>query len=233
MKLYKSNLLHILNEADYDMGDDFNNSSLEDYGAQDQQTGDQNQQSQDAPQAQTTQEQQPQNTQPQQDPNQQQQQNPDQQPQENDQAQNTEDDEQSDYMENSDLSIDDMDDTREPELELDILRNLSDSEYKINNIRCYRNMEKLYNTVGDTSDTIISSIVTKNKGQRIVLNKIKDNLDRLLVDMNDYIMYRFGRSYENNMIAYIAFYKRFSIALDVAKSIVKENVTPEEEKKSD
>lgn len=112
--------------------------------------------------------------------------------------------------------------------QLDILDGMSEIEHSLNNLKVLEHFNELYIKVKDTlTGTTISNISTKNAKQRQVVNIVRDNLSSMLSDIHTYIHLRFGDIYEENMIAYITYLKRFKINMKLLKTIVDENTTDE------
>lgn len=106
---------------------------------------------------------------------------------------------------------------------LKILQSLTDKEYKLNNIHCHEQFKELYNNVENSINNYIMNIVTKNVKQRQIVTHIHNNLSRMLDDLNTYIVYKFSDIYEDNILAYTTFLKRYQIAMKIIKLISEEN----------
>ena len=114
-------------------------------------------------------------------------------------------------------------DSKDDTPKLKILKSLSDKEYKLNNIRCHEQFKELYRNVENSINNNIIDIVTKNPKQRQVVSFVHNNLSKMLDDLNLYIVYKFSDIYEDNILAYTTFLKRYHIAMKLIELIVKEN----------
>lgn len=134
----------------------------------------------------------------------------------------------------ADAQMDQGDDTDMPDVpddynaedespKLKILQSLTDKEYKLNNIHCHEQFKELYNNVENSINNYIMNIVTKNVKQRQIVTHIHNNLSRMLDDLNTYIVYKFSDIYEDNILAYTTFLKRYQIAMKIIKLISEEN----------
>lgn len=129
-----------------------------------------------------------------------------------------------DNQDNYDMpDIDDDYDAKDDTPKLKILQSLSDKEYKLNNIRCHDQFKELYKNVENTINNNIMDIVTKNERQRQIVTFVHNNLSKMLDDLNMYIVYKFSDIYEDNVLAYITFLKRYQIAMKLLDIIVSEN----------
>ena len=107
---------------------------------------------------------------------------------------------------------------------LKILNTLSDSEYKLNNLRCFDQFRELKKNVENYINNNIMDVTTKNSRQRQIVDIVHNNLSTMISDMDNYMIYRFGDIYEDNVIAYITYLKRYHIAIKIIKLIVDENI---------
>lgn len=107
---------------------------------------------------------------------------------------------------------------------LKILNNLSDTEYKLNNLRCFNQFEDLAKNVENTINNNIMKISTTNQRQRQVVDIVHNNLSSMLEDLNNYMIFRFSDIYEDNILAYVTYLKRYHIAMKIIKLIVDENI---------
>ena len=133
-------------------------------------------------------------------------------------------DDQSDGQKNFDMpDVPDNYDSKDDSPKLKILQSLSDKEYKLNNIRCHEQFKELYKNVQNTINNNIIDMVTKNEKQRQVVTFVHNNLSKMLDDLNTYIVYKFSDIYEDNILAYITFLKRYQIAMKLLDYIASEN----------
>lgn len=108
--------------------------------------------------------------------------------------------------------------------ELRILTTLSDKEYQLCNINIIKDFQELKRNVDSTLTNLIPAVTTKNIRQRQAVNIVKNNLYKMLDDIDNYIMYRNNDIYEENVTAYLTFLKRYQIATNIIKVIVEENL---------
>ena len=115
--------------------------------------------------------------------------------------------------------------------ELKILSTLSDSEYQLCNIRILEDFKELRRNVDSTINNILMTITTKNAKQRQVINIVHNNLYEMLEDIDNYILYRNKDVYEENVVAYLTYLKRYRIATNLIKIIVDENLKSDKDTK--
>ena len=122
---------------------------------------------------------------------------------------------------------DNVDDNYEPKQtipELKILSTLSDSEYRLCNINILEQFQALKKNIDATINLIRRKVVTRNKRQKQVVDIVHNNLYDMLNDIDNYIMYRNKDIYEENVIAYLTYLKRYQIATRILKIIINENI---------
>lgn len=107
--------------------------------------------------------------------------------------------------------------------ELKILSTLSDSEYSLCNIRLLDDFKDLQKNTETIINNIIMTITTKNPKQRQVIDIVHNNLRDMIDDINNYILYRNNDIYEENVIAYLTYIKRYQIAVKLIRIIIEEN----------
>ena len=112
---------------------------------------------------------------------------------------------------------------------LKILKSLSDEEYKLNNIKCFQNFKELYSKVENTVNNNIMDTVTKNARQRQIVNMVHNNLSGMLDDLDNYMIFKFGDIYEDNILAYVTYLKRYHVAMRIIGLVVKENMENSED----
>ena len=130
------------------------------------------------------------------------------------------------YLEDNNSEIDDIPDDYEPKQkipELKILSTLSDSEYSMLNTRILNSFNELRNNVISTINNILMTITTKNAKQRQAIDIVHRNLNDMIEDIDNYILYRNKNVYEENVIAYLTYLKRYQIATRIVKLIIDEN----------
>lgn len=130
------------------------------------------------------------------------------------------------YLEDNNQGADDIPDDYEPKQkipELKILSTLSDSEYSMLNTRILESFIELRGNVDSTINNILMTITTKNAKQRQAIDIVHRNLNDMLEDIDNYILYRNKNVYEENVIAYLTYLKRYQIATRIVKLIVDEN----------
>jgi len=115
--------------------------------------------------------------------------------------------------------------------ELKILNTLSDSEYQLCNIKILEDFKELRRNVDSTINNILMTINTKNAKQRQVINIVHNNLYEMLEDIDNYILYRNKDVYEENVVAYLTYLKRYRIATNLIKIIVDENLKSDKDTK--
>lgn len=139
---------------------------------------------------------------------------------------NTNQPQNAEYLEDSNSDIDDIPDDYEPKQkipELKILSTLSDSEYSMLNTRILNSFNELRNNVISTINNILMTITTKNAKQRQAIDIVHRNLNDMIEDIDNYILYRNKNVYEENVIAYLTYLKRYQIATRIVKLIIDEN----------
>jgi hypothetical protein len=165
----------------------------------------------------------------------------------NDQENTQDNDENTQHKNNNDNQESITDDMPEPETNIDdqynfddgdpqrsdipdfkILTTLTDKEYKLNNLKCMKQFNDLYENVESMLNNNIINITTKNSRQQQIISIVSSNLKSMLVDLDYYIRLRFGDSYEENTIAYLTFLKRFKIAAQIIKLVISEDVSSDE-----
>ena len=105
---------------------------------------------------------------------------------------------------------------------LKILNSLTDKEYKLNNLKCYEDFIELYRNVKNSLNNNIMNILTKNKRQKQLVSLVHNNLSNMLEDLDNYMQFKFGDVYEDNILAYVTFLKRYHIAMKVISIILDE-----------
>lgn len=123
--------------------------------------------------------------------------------------------------------IPDVEDNYNPQDDLPklkILNSISDKEYKLNNLKCYEYFRDLYKNVNDTINNNIMSITTINPRQKQIVDIVHNNLSNMISDLDVYMTLKFSDIYEDNILAYIVFLKRYQIAMKIIKLIIKENI---------
>ncbi len=105
---------------------------------------------------------------------------------------------------------------------LKILNSLTDKEYKLNNLKCYDDFIELYRNVKNSLNNNIMNILTKNKRQKQLVSLVHNNLSDMLEDLDNYMQFKFGDVYEDNILAYVTFLKRYHIAMKVVSVILDE-----------
>lgn len=139
---------------------------------------------------------------------------------------NTNQPQNAEYLEDNNSDIDDIPDDYEPKQkipELKILSTLSDSEYSMLNTRILNSFNELRNNVISTINNILMTITTKNAKQRQAIDIVHRNLNDMIEDIDNYILYRNKNVYEENVIAYLTYLKRYQIATRIVKLIIDEN----------
>lgn len=139
---------------------------------------------------------------------------------------NTNQPQNAEYLEDNNSEIDDIPDDYEPKQkipELKILSTLSDSEYSMLNTRILNSFNELRNNVISTINNILMTITTKNAKQRQAIDIVHRNLNDMIEDIDNYILYRNKNVYEENVIAYLTYLKRYQIATRIVKLIIDEN----------
>lgn len=139
---------------------------------------------------------------------------------------NTNQPQNAEYLEDNNSEIDDIPDDYEPKQkipELKILSTLSDSEYSMLNTRILNSFNELRNNVISTINNILMTITTKNAKQRQAIDIVHRNLNDMIEDINNYILYRNKNVYEENVVAYLTYLKRYQIATRIVKLIIDEN----------
>lgn len=111
---------------------------------------------------------------------------------------------------------------------LKILKSLSDTEYKMNNLNCYKKFRELYRNVDAVLNNNIMNITAINAKQRQIVDMVHNNLSRMLDDLDNYMIFKFGDIYEDNIIAYITYLKRYHTAMKIIRLIIDENITSKE-----
>lgn len=132
-------------------------------------------------------------------------------------------DQQEQYSDNDIPYVPDDYDSKDDTPKLKILQSLSDKEYKLNNIHCHEQFKELYSNVENSINNNIIDIVTKSDKQRQIVTFVHNNLSKMLDDLNTYLVYKFSDIYEDNILAYITFLKRYQIAMKIIKLINDEN----------
>lgn len=137
------------------------------------------------------------------------------------------------YMDNG-SQTEDIPEDYEPKQtipELKILNTLSDSEYALCNIRILEDFKELRKNVDSTINNILMTITTKNARQRQIINIVHSNLLEMMEDIDNYIVYRNNDVYEENVVAYLTYLKRYRIATNLIKLIVDENLKADKDTK--
>lgn len=148
---------------------------------------------------------------------------------ENDEKSNSDDSSNDDdnNSENSDNQDGDLEQYNEEDnidtTKLKILSSLSDSEYKLCNLRCLRNFHELDKQITDTINNNIMNIRSTDKKHGKIINHVLDNLYSMQSDLLDYIQYKFGDVYEDNVITYITYLKRYRTAIKLINMILLED----------
>ena len=115
--------------------------------------------------------------------------------------------------------------------QIDIMDGMSEIEHSLNNLKLLEQFNELYVEVKDCLyGNTISNISVKNAKQRQAVDIVRENLSSMLADIHTYTHLRFSDIYEENMIAYITYLKRFKIAMKILKIIVDENSENEQNK---
>ena len=137
------------------------------------------------------------------------------------QDQTSSQDDNYEYMDN------DIPDNYEPKQtipELRILSTLSDSEYALCNIKILEKFKELRNVTESSINNIIMNITTRNSRQVQIVDMVHQNLHEMIIDIDNYILYRNNDIYEENVTAYLTYLKRYDIAMKLIKNIVDENI---------
>lgn len=150
---------------------------------------------------------------------------------------NQNDNQDSDDSYGLDANIDGFDDAQ-PEGDNDIpklkiLKTLSDKEYKLNNLRCFHQFKELYKNVENAINNNIMNVVTKNARQRKIVATVHNNLTMMLSDLDNYMLFKFGDIYEDNILAYVTYLKRYHVAMKIIRLVVDENIKNENNPISD
>ena len=248
MSLFNSKITKVLTEAPMDDPSDAVNSFLKDQGVSDNQINDINQQIDNPnnqpidtqaaePENEPPQQEQPQDTntqasnQTQQDPN------PDQIQSTDRYSMDADDGEPGDGMNGEDQQVPNIPDNYNAQEEesdkLKILKSLSDTEYKMNNLNCYKKFRELYRNVDASLNNNIMNITTINAKQRQIVDIVHNNLSRMLDDLDNYMIFKFGDIYEDNIIAYITYLKRYHTAMKIIRLLVDENIKSKESDNKD
>lgn len=106
---------------------------------------------------------------------------------------------------------------------LKILKSLSDEEYQLCNIRCFNQFKELRKNVDGTINNNIMNVVTKNEKQRQVVSIVHNNLSKMLTDLDNYLIFRFSEVYEDNILAYVTYLKRYRTAMKIIELVINEN----------
>jgi DNA mismatch repair ATPase MutL len=129
-------------------------------------------------------------------------------------------------------SSDNPDDSDDPDKTpgLKIL-GLSDEDNKINNGRLLGQFRDLFKKVNDTLNNNIINVTTKNAKQKQVVDIVYNNLSSMLSDLDAYIMHKYQETYEDNMLVYLTYIKRYRIAMSLIRLVIDENKESSESEK--
>lgn len=100
--------------------------------------------------------------------------------------------------------------------------NLSEKDKKLNNLNLLKQFNELSKNISDNLNSNIINITTLNKKNNQIIDFVSDNLYKLVTEIQDYVLYKYDDVYEENVITYNAFLKRYHTALQLIRQIVDE-----------
>lgn len=104
---------------------------------------------------------------------------------------------------------------------LEIL-NLPDKDKKLNNLLILRKFKDLARSANENLNNNIINMTAMTKKQSQLIDIVCDNVNKMINSINDYILYKFDDVYEENVVVYNAFLKRYKIAMELIREIVDE-----------
>ena len=128
-----------------------------------------------------------------------------------------------DNFENNEFNDEQYNDIDLEPPKLKILSSLTDTEYKMCNLRCLRQFHNLRRNVQDMLNNNIMDIKIIDNRYRKIISYVENNLYSMISDMADYTEYKFGDIYEDNIMAYITFLKRYKIAMRIINLVLLED----------
>ena len=102
--------------------------------------------------------------------------------------------------------------------------NLPERDKKLNNLNLLKQFNELSRNISDNLNSNIINITVLNKKQRQILDFVSDNLFNMVTDIKNYVLYKYDDVYEENVITYNAFLKRYHTALQLVRQIVDEQM---------
>ena len=113
---------------------------------------------------------------------------------------------------------------------LEIL-NLSEKDKKLNNLMILRKFKKLARNANENLNNNIINMTAMTKKQSQLIDIVCDNITKMVDSINDYILYKFDDVYEENVVVYNAFLKRYKTAMELIREIVDDQSKEYEDKK--
>ena len=113
---------------------------------------------------------------------------------------------------------------------LEIL-NLSEKDKKLNNLMILRKFKKLARSANENLNNNIINMTAMTKKQSQLIDIVCDNITKMVDSINDYILYKFDDVYEENVVVYNAFLKRYKTAMELIREIVDDQSKEYEDKK--
>ena len=154
--------------------------------------------------------------------------------QEIDEEEDTGDDINDDIDDINDDLENDSDETEEqdninsiPKLEI---LNLSEKDKKLNNLMILRKFKKLARSANENLNNNIINMTAMTKKQSQLIDIVCDNIAKMIDSINDYILYKFDDVYEENVVVYNAFLKRYKTAMELIREIVDDQSKEYEDK---
>ena len=112
---------------------------------------------------------------------------------------------------------------------LEIL-NLSEKDKKLNNLMILRKFKKLARSANENLNNNIINMTAMTKKQSQLIDIVCDNIAKMIDSINDYILYKFDDVYEENVVVYNAFLKRYKTAMELIREIVDDQSKEYEDK---
>ena len=98
--------------------------------------------------------------------------------------------------------------------------NLSEEDRKLNNLMILKKFNELIRNVTDNLNNNIINMTIKTKKESQIVNKVCDNLNDMIESIRNYVLYKFDDTYEENVVVYNAFLKRYQIAMKLIRQII-------------